>query len=145
VFLLTVLFGLWHGLFVMPVLLSIIGPLTGGGHADPAAPAIESPPPPPSEDKAGALPVISTLGGALTQQQAPPSLTYKGGFVFGKFSFLSLSAQLGKFYPSMFCLSFSIKLKYRYVKVLYSRLAFILGRCNLKIVNLVVSMNVTSL
>jgi hypothetical protein len=89
VFLLTVLFGLWHGLFVMPVLLSIIGPLTGGGHADPAAPAIESPPPPPSEDKA-ALPVISTLGGALTQQQAPPSLTFKGGFVFGKFSFFSM-------------------------------------------------------
>jgi hypothetical protein len=86
VFLLTVLFGLWHGLFVMPVLLSIIGPLTGGGHADPATPALESPPPPPSEDKA-ALPVISTLGGALTQQQqAPPSLTYKGSFVFGKFS-----------------------------------------------------------
>jgi hypothetical protein len=26
VFLLTVVFGLWHGLFVMPVLLSILGP-----------------------------------------------------------------------------------------------------------------------
>jgi hypothetical protein len=115
VFLLTVLFGLWHGLFVMPVLLSIIGPLSGGGHADPAAPALESPPPPPSEDKA-ALPVISTLGGALTQQQAPPSLTYKGGFVFGKFSFFSIiSAQLGKSYPrTTFCVFFSIQLKYRY-------------------------------
>jgi hypothetical protein len=62
----------------MPVLLSIIGPLTGGGHA---APAIEAPPP---EDKAAA-PVISTLGGALAQQ-APPSLTFKAGFVFGKFA-----------------------------------------------------------
>jgi hypothetical protein len=76
VFLLTVIFGLWHGLFVMPVLLSIIGPLNGGGHADAEAPT--APPPPPEENKTE--PVISTIG-SLTQ---PPSLTYKGSFAFGK-------------------------------------------------------------
>ena len=82
-FLLTVVFGLWHGPFVMPVLLSLIGPLNGGGHAaaaaDPAAAETAiSPPPPPSGE---ATKTISTLGGTLT---APPSLTFKNSFVFGK-------------------------------------------------------------
>ena len=62
----------------MPVILSIIGPLTGGGHAAPAVEA-ELAAVPPIENKAA--PAISMIG---AQTQPPPSLTYKGSFVFGK-------------------------------------------------------------
>jgi hypothetical protein len=85
VFLLTVIFGLWHGLFVMPVLLSIIGPLNGGGggggggdhHGDKAVTTDTAAATLSNETKKG----ISTLGGTLTKR---PSLTIKNSFVIGK-------------------------------------------------------------